>query len=73
MTTLLTQQPTLEWVLTLRTLDHAPAASHRHAHSPETDDEGLGILLAEIVRGLLRRSPLAANLEQSEPSSLCFL
>ncbi|OGO12429.1 MAG: hypothetical protein A2Z66_09485 [Chloroflexi bacterium RBG_13_66_10] len=76
MTTLLTPQPTPEWVLTLRTLDHppaTPAVSQPHACSPETDEEGLAILLTGIVRGLLRRSPLEANLEQSEPSSLCFL
>ncbi len=76
MTTPLTQPPTPEWVLTLRTLDPAavaPPATRRHACSPEPDEEALAILLAEIVRGLLRRSPLEATLEQSEPSSLCFL
>lgn len=69
------QPPAPEWVLTLRTLDQAPAmkaAPHRNI-TLEVDEEGLDTLLAGIVRGLLQRSPLEANLEQCQPSSLCFL
>lgn len=75
MTTSLTQQPTPEWVLTLRTLGHVPAtrAVPLRPTSSEADEEGMAILLAGIVRGLLRRSPLEATLEQCESSSLCFL
>jgi hypothetical protein len=74
MNALLIQQPAPEWVLTLRTLDPAaPRTAPQRNTPPEADEDGLALLLAGIVRGLLQRSPLEAALEQCEPSSLCFL
>lgn len=75
MTTPLDRQPTPEWSLTLRYLDRPPAtptASGRRA-SPEVDEEGLAMLLAEVVRSLLQRSPLRMSVEQYEASALAFL
>lgn len=76
MTTRLSQQPITDWVLTLRTLSpisSTPTASHPRACSAEVDEEGLAMLLAEIVTALLRRSPLEVSAEHSEAPALSFL
>jgi hypothetical protein len=76
MTTLLSQHPTTDWVLTLHALNHPPAAAPKSppcACSAGVDEEGLAILLAEIVRALLRRSPLEGSADRCEMPALSFL
>jgi hypothetical protein len=74
MTAILSQQPTTDWVLTLRSLSHAPVAeSHSREYSAEVDEEGLATLLAEIVRALLQRSPREVSADRCEAPALSFL
>jgi hypothetical protein len=74
MPTLLSQQPSTDWVLTLRSLGHSPVAETQpSACSAEVDEEGLATLLAEIVRALLRRSPLERSGDHFEAPALSFL
>jgi len=65
-----------EWALNLGCFDRPRAltASHRgQAGSAEVDEDGLAAVLAEIVRGLLQRSPLAMDADLCEAPTLTLV
>ncbi len=76
MTTSRNQQSAAEWVLRLGCLDRPralTAALRGQAGSAEVDEDSLAAVLAEIVRGLLQRSPLSMDADLCEAPTLTLV